>query len=354
MIKRRKTKKVRVGDLYIGGNASITVQTMVKVDAHDVKAVVRQIRESEEVGCDITRMNVLDLESVKNFSKIKKQINIPIVADIHFNYLWAIEAIKQGVDKLRINPGNIGARDKVEKVVKAAKERGASIRIGVNAGSLEKDLLAKYGHPTARAMVESAARHIKILEDSGFDQIVVSLKASDVQLMTEAYRFFSEQYDYPLHLGVTEAGPPRAGTIKSSIGIGSLLLEGIGDTIRVSLSGDSKEEVKVGKEILKHLGLRKGPILISCPTCSRTQYDMLSIVKKVEQYLETIEEPIKVAVMGCVVNGPGEAREADVGIAGGKGMVALFVKGEVIKTVKEEEMLPTLFAEIKKIIKKDN
>lgn len=348
MIKRRKTKKIRVGNIYIGGDAPITVQTMVKVDAHDIRAIVKQIRETEEVGCDITRMNVLDMESVKNFSKIKKQIHIPIVADIHFNYLWAIEAIKQGVDKLRINPGNIGGIDKIKKVVKLAKERGIPIRIGVNAGSLERDLLEKYGHPTARVMVESASRHIKILEDLNFDQIVVSLKASDVEMMVEAYRLFSKKYDYPLHLGVTEAGPPTTGTIKSSIGIGTLLLEGIGDTIRVSLSGNPREEIRVGKEILKHLGLSSGPILISCPTCSRTQYNMLPLVRKVEQYLDSIKEPIKVAVMGCVVNGPGEAREADVGIAGGKGMGALFVKGKVVKSVKETEM----FSELKKMINK--
>lgn len=349
MIKRTKTKKIRVGNIYIGGNAPITVQTMVKVDAHDVKAVIRQIRESEEVGCDITRMNVLDMESVKNFSKIKKQINIPIVADIHINYLWAIEAIKQGVDKLRINPGNIGGIDKVKKVVKLAKEKKVPIRIGVNAGSLERDLLEKHdGHPTAEGMVESAGRHIKILEDLDFDQIVVSLKASDVQLMTEAYRLFSEKYDYPLHLGVTEAGTPWMGTIKSSIGIGSLLLDGVGDTIRISLSGDPREEIRVGKEILKHLGLRSGPILISCPTCSRTQYDMIPLANKVEEYLATIDKSIKVAVMGCVVNGPGEAREADVGIAGGKAMGALFVKGKVVKSIKESEM----FSELKKIIDK--
>lgn len=349
MIKRKKTKKIRIGNIFIGGNAPITVQTMVKVDAHDVRLVVRQIREQEEVGCDITRMNVLDMESVLNFSKIKKQIHIPIVADIHFNYLWALEAIKQGVDKLRINPGNIGSVDKVKKVVALAKERGVPIRIGVNSGSLEKDLLQKYGHPTSEALVESAARHIKILEDLDFDKIVVSLKASDIQTMVKAYRLFSEKFDYPLHLGVTEAGPIRSGTIISSIGIGSLLLEGIGDTIRVSLTGDPKEEVKVGKEILKNLGLRQGPILISCPTCSRTQYEMLPLVKRVEKYLETIKEPIKVAVMGCVVNGPGEAREADIGVAGGKGMGVIFVKGKIIKTVKEKEILPNLFAEIKKI-----
>lgn len=350
MIERRKTKKVRVGNIYIGGDAPITVQTMVKVDAHDVKAVVRQIREQEEAGCDITRMNVLDTESVMNFSKIKKQIHIPIVADIHINYLWAIEAIKQGVDKVRINPGNIGGIDKVKKVVALAKERGVPIRIGVNAGSLEKDLLTKYGHPTAEALVESAARHIKILEDLNFDQTVVSLKASDIQTMTQAYRLFSQKYDYPLHLGVTEAGPPRAGTIVSSIGIGSLLLEGIGDTIRVSLSGDPREEIRVGKEILKNLGLKKGPILISCPTCSRTQFDMLPLVTKVEQYLENIKEPINVAVMGCIVNGPGEAREADIGIAGGKGSGVLFLKGRIVKTIKEREMFAELVRGVKEAV----
>ncbi len=348
MIKRKKTKKIKVGNLYIGGQAPITVQTMVKTDAHNVRAVVRQIKESEEMGADITRMNVLDMESVKNFSKIKKQIKIPIVADIHFNYLWAIEAIRQGVDKLRINPGNIGGIDKVKKVIKVAKQRKVPIRIGVNAGSLERDLLEKYGHPTAKAMVQSASRHIKILEDLDFDQIVVSLKASDIQLMTKAYRLFSKKYDYPLHLGVTEAGPIKTGTIKSSMGMGSLLLDGIGDTIRVSLSDDPKEEIMVGKEILKSLGLRKGPILISCPTCSRTQYNMIPLVKKVESYLNTIKDSIKVAVMGCVVNGPGEAREADVGIAGGKNAGVLFVKGKTLKTVKEKDM----FMELKKMIKK--
>lgn len=349
MIKRRKTKKVRVGDIFIGGDSPISVQTMVKVDAHDIKAVVKQIREQEEAGADLTRMNVLDYESVLNFSKIKKQIHIPIVADIHINYLWAIEAIKQGVDKLRINPGNIGGIDKVKKVVKLAKERGVPIRIGVNAGSLEKDLLVKYGHPTAEALLESASRHIKILEDLDFGDIVVSLKASDVKTMVFAYRLFSQKYDYPLHLGVTEAGPPRQGTIASSIGIGSLLLEGIGDTIRVSLTGSPIEEIKVGQEILKILGLKKGPILISCPTCSRTQVNLVPIVKKVEKYLEKIKKPIKVAVMGCIVNGPGEAREADIGVACGKDAGAIFAKGKIIKTVKESEILPTLLAEIDKM-----
>jgi (E)-4-hydroxy-3-methylbut-2-enyl-diphosphate synthase len=351
MINRRKTKKIRVGNIFIGGDAPVSIQTMVKVDAHNVRAVVRQIREQEEVGADLTRMNVLDTESVLNFSKIKKQIHIPIVADIHINYLWAIEAIKQGVDKLRINPGNIGGIDKVKKVVALAKEREIPIRIGVNAGSLEKDLLQKYGHPTPEALVESASRHIKILEDLNFDQIVVSVKASNLQTMTQAYRLFSKQYNYPLHLGVTEAGTEWMGTIKSSIGIGSLLLAGIGDTIRVSLTGDSLEEIKVGKELLTQLGLHKGPMLISCPTCSRTQYDMVPLAKRIEKYLKTIKEPIKVAVMGCIVNGPGEAREADIGVAGGKGMGALFVKGKIVETIKEEEMFNKLITKIKQITK---
>lgn len=349
MIKRKLTKKIRVGKIAIGGDSPVTVQTMVKVDAHDIRAVVRQIREQEEVGCDITRMNVLDMESVKNFSKIKKEIHIPIVADIHLNYEWALEAIRQGVDKLRINPGNIGGIDKVKKVVKLAKERGVPIRIGVNAGSLERDLLLKFGRPTPEALVESAGRHIQILEDLNFDQIVVSLKASDVIQMTQAYQLFSQKYDYPIHLGVTEAGPPSIGIIVSSMGIGSLLLEGIGDTIRVSLSGDSLEEIRVGKEILKNLALRSGPRLISCPTCSRTQYNMLPLVAKVEKYLQTVKKPIRVAVMGCVVNGPGEAREADVGIAGGKNAGALFAKGKVIKPVKEKEMFEELVNYIEKI-----
>lgn len=349
MIKRKLTKKIRVGSIAIGGDAPITVQTMVKADAHDMKAVIRQIKKQEEAGCDITRMNVLDMESVKNFSKIKKEINIPIVADIHLNYEWALEAIRQGVDKLRINPGNIGGIDKVRQVVKLAKEREVPIRIGVNAGSLERDLLEKYGHPTAEALVESASRHIKILEDLNFDQIVVSLKASNPEKMVEAYKLFSEKFDYPVHLGVTEAGPPNIGTIVSSVGIGALLLQGIGDTIRVSLSGDSLEEIRVGKELLKSLGLKSGPRLISCPTCSRTQYNMLPIVAKVEKYLQGVKKPITVAVMGCVVNGPGEAREADVGIAGGKGAGALFAKGKVVKPVKENEMFEELVKYIEKI-----
>lgn len=355
---RRKTKTLKIGNVTIGGDSPIAVQTMVKQDAHDIDAVVKEIHESEKVGCDITRMGVLDMASVKNFGKIIEQINIPIVADIHFNYKFAIEAISQGVQKLRINPGNIGGIKKVKEVVAAAKEREIPIRIGVNAGSLEKDLLEKYGgHPTPEAMVESSERHIQILEDLNYDKICVSLKASDVRLMVKAYEIFSEKYDYPLHVGVTEAGPIRSSLIKSSIGVGYLLLKGIGDTIRVSATTAPFEEVKIGKEILKHLGLNNtSPILISCPMCSRTEFEMGPITEKIENYLEQYEgklkKPIQVAVMGCIVNGPGEAREADVGVAGGKGKGILFVKGEVIKEIKEDDMYDVLVEKIEEIIEK--
>lgn len=348
MIRRRKTKKIWVGDVEIGGGAPISVQSMVKVDACDIGAVVKQIKGLEKIGCDIIRIAVADIESARNLSEIKKQINIPIVADIHFDYRLAIEAIKYGADKLRINPSNIGGIKKLQKIIEAARKKEIPIRIGINAGSLEKDILKKYnGHPTAEGMVESASRCIETLEKLNFDQIVISLKASDIQLTTKACRLFSKKHHYPLHLGITEAGLPGTGVVKSSIGIGCLLLEGIGDTIRVSLSGDPREEVKTGKEILKHLGLSSGPILISCPTCSRTQYKMLPLVKKTEKYLNTIKQSMKVAVMGCAVNGPGEAREADVGIAGGNGKGVLFIKGKVVKTVQESE----IFSELRKAIK---
>lgn len=350
MIKRRQTKKIKVGNLFIGGDAPITVQSMVKADAHDVSAVVAQILQLEQTGCDIVRLGFLDLASVKNIAAIKKQIHLPLVADIHFNYEFALEAINQGIDKLRINPGNIGGHDKVKQVVTAAKAHGVPIRIGVNAGSLQKDLLAKYGgHPTAAAMVESASEHIQILEDLDFDQIVVSLKASNVQLMTAAYRLFSQKYDYPVHLGVTEAGGELSSTVKSSMGIGSLLLDGIGDTIRVSMTGDNRQEVIVGREILKHLGLRAEPILISCPTCSRTQWEMIPVARQVEEYLKTVKKPIKVAVMGCAVNGPGEASEADIGIAGGCGMGVIFVHGKVVATVPQAQLYAELIKRIEQL-----
>ena len=348
MKKERKTKLVRVGDLVLGGDEPIRIQSMVNADAHDVRAVVKQIHELEEAGCEIVRMGALDMESVKNIGQIKKQIKIPLVADIHFNHEFALEAIKQGVDKVRINPGNIGNREKTETVIKAAKKAGVAIRVGVNSGSIEPELLMKYGHPTAEAMVESAAKHVQILEELDFDQIVISVKASDVRLMTMAYRLLNERFDYPLHLGVTEAGTLLNSTVKSSIGIGSLLLNGIGSTIRVSITDNPVEEIRVGKMILKSLGLKSGPQLISCPTCSRTQWDLIPLAKKVEAFLEAeVTKSIKVAVMGCIVNGPGEAREADVGVAGGKGQGVLFVKGKVVAQIKEEEMFERLVEKIK-------
>jgi (E)-4-hydroxy-3-methylbut-2-enyl-diphosphate synthase len=351
MLKRKKTLAVKVGGVQIGGGAPITIQSMVKADAHDVRACVRQILSLEKAGCEIVRLGFLDLESVKNIGAIKRQIQIPLVADIHFDYRFALEAIKQGVDKLRINPGNIGGIDKVRQVVAAAKKAQVPIRIGVNAGSLQKNLLKKYGgHPSAEAMVESASEHIKILEELDFEQIVVSLKASNVELMVKAYRAFSKKYNYPLHLGVTEAGGELSSSVKSSMGIGSLLLDGIGDTIRVSMTSESEEEVKVGREILKHLGLRREPIVISCPTCSRTQWNLFPVARRVEKYAASkLKKPLTIAVMGCVVNGPGEASEADVGIAGGNGKGIIFVKGKVVGVAKEAELYDALIAQIEKM-----
>jgi len=351
MIKRRKTRQVKVGGVKIGGDAPISIQSMCNTDTREVAATVAQIKRLEAEDCEIVRVAVPDMEAAKVLGQIKKQIKIPLVADIHFDYKLALEAINQGVDKVRINPGNIGGKEKVEAVVSACKKRKIPIRIGVNMGSLEQDLLEKFvklGIPYV--MLKSAERHIKILENLGFFDIVVSLKASDAPRMIETYQLFSQKYDYPLHLGVTEAGTSFVGIIRSSIGLGALLSQGIGDTIRVSLTADPIEEVKAGWEILKALGLRQhGPILISCPTCGRTEIDLISLANKVEKAIKNIKKPIKVAVMGCVVNGPGEAREADVGVAGGKGIGAIFVKGKVVKTVKEEEILPTLLSEIKKL-----
>lgn len=354
MIKRKKTKEIKIGSVKIGGTNPIAVQSMCNTDTRDVKATVNQIKELEEVGCEIIRVAVPDMEAAQTLGQIKKQIKIPLVADIHFDHRLALESLKQGIDKLRINPGNIGSKEKTEVVVKEAKKQGVPIRIGVNSGSLQKDILEKYqGKVTAKGMVESAERHIQIPEDLSFDQIVVSLKASDVLRTVEACRLFSQKHDYPLHLGITEAGTILKGAVKSSVGLGILLAEGIGDTIRVSLTGGVKEEVKVGYQILKALDLRqRGPNLISCPTCGRTEIDLPKLADQVDEFLSQIKEPITVAVMGCVVNGPGEAREADVGVAGGKGMGAIFVKGKIIKTVKEEEILPELIRQIKKIIKK--
>ena len=344
---RKKTRTIYVGKVPVGGGNPISVQSMTKTDTRDVVSTVKQVKGLEKAGCEIIRLAVPDMDAAKALSKIRKAINIPMIADIHFDWRLALEAIKQGVDGLRINPGNIGAKWKVADVVSAASDKAIPIRIGVNAGSLDKKLLEKYGHPAPEALVESAAEHIDILEGLRFRDIKVSLKASNVLTTIEAYKLFSKRYDYPLHVGISEAGPPSTGIIKSSVGIGILLSEGIGDTIRVSLTAEPVEEVRVAYGILKALGIRKkGAEIISCPTCGRCNIDLRRLAKKVESRLRAIDKPITVAVMGCVVNGPGEAREADFGIAGGKGRGILFKKGKIIRQVKEEELLNALMKEI--------
>jgi len=340
---RKKTRRIYIGSVPIGDGAPIAVQSMTKTDTRDIFKTVKQIKELEKAGCEIVRIAIPDNEAAKAIREIKKRIKIPLVADIHFNYKLALEAIKQGVDGLRINPGNIGNRLKVKEVVRAAKEKGIPIRIGVNAGSLPKDLIKKYGHPTAEAMVESAERHIEILEELDFKDIKVSLKASDVLKTIEAYRLFSEKHEYPLHVGITETGCPPEGIVKSSIGIGILLMEGIGDTIRVSLTTSPVTEVEVAYEILRTLQLRQvGVEVISCPTCGRCEINLKKMVKEVKAAVKKIKKPIRVAVMGCSVNGPGEAQGADFGIAGGKGQGIVFVKGEILKIVKENEIVSAL------------
>lgn len=345
-----KTKKIKIGNIFIGGGESVKIQSMCNTLTSDVKKTTDQISELEAMGCEIIRVAVPDIESALAIEKIKENIHIPLVADIHFDHKLAIMAMERGVDKVRINPGNIGSEDGIKELVKLAKQKQIPIRIGVNSGSIEKDILNKYGHPTAEGMVESAQKHIDILNKFDFDDIVISLKASSVKMTVDSYRLMSERFSYPLHLGVTEAGTFLGGTVKSAIGIGSLLNDGIGDTIRVSLTDDPKEEIKVAKEILKALDLKKeGARLVSCPTCARTKLDLISLAKKVDEYIANIEEPITVAVMGCVVNGPGEAREADIGIAGGNGEGLIFKKGEIIKKVKEEDLFEELICEIEKM-----
>ena len=349
-MKKYKSRVVKVGPYLLGGNNPVRVQSMCNTDTRDVSATVKQILELEKAGCEIVRVAVPDMIAAKAIGKIKKRIHIPLVVDIHFDYKLALECVTQGADKIRINPGNIGSREKVEAVVKACKAKKIPIRIGINVGSLEKDLQKKYG-PTPKAAVESALRHVKILEDLKFHDILISIKFSDVPQMVEGYRMLAGKVNYPLHLGITHAGTTYMGTMKNAIGIGVLLLEGTGSTIRVSLTADPVEEVRAGFAILKSLELRKkGPELISCPTCGRCEIKLLDIAEKVEKALEGIDKPIKVAVMGCVVNGPGEAREADIGVAGGKKMGAIFAKGQVIKSVPEDKILPELLKEIKKII----
>jgi (E)-4-hydroxy-3-methylbut-2-enyl-diphosphate synthase len=344
-----KSSVVKVGPYKLGGNNPVRVQSMCDTDTRNIKATVKQILSLEKEGCEIVRVAVPDMAAAIAIGKIKEKIHIPLVADIHFDYLLALEAIRQGIDKVRINPGNIGSKEKVQAVVKACQAKKIPIRIGVNVGSIEKDLLAKFG-PSPKAAVESCLRHVRILEELNFRDILLSIKFSDVEPMVEAYRMLAKKVPYPLHLGITHAGTYAMGSIKNAIGIGTLLQEGIGATLRVSLTAPPEEEIKVGWAIVKALGLRqRGPELISCPTCGRTEINLISLTKKVEKLLATVDEPIKVAVMGCVVNGPGEAREADIGVAGGKKSGAIFVKGKVIKSVSEDKILETLSEEIKKI-----
>ncbi|HHU90913.1 MAG TPA: flavodoxin-dependent (E)-4-hydroxy-3-methylbut-2-enyl-diphosphate synthase [Clostridiaceae bacterium] len=347
---RRETRKIRVGNIFIGGDAPISIQSMTNTNTSDIDSTVSQIQALANEGCDIVRVAVPDMEAAEAISKIKERITIPLVADIHFDYRLALKAMENGADKIRINPGNIGSVERVKEVVYMASKKEIPIRIGVNGGSLEKDLLTKYGRVCAEALVESALRHVKILEELNFYNTVISIKASDVKVLFEAHKLVSQKTDYPLHIGVTEAGTPYSGTIKSAVGIGAMLLSGIGDTIRVSLTGDPVLEIKAAKEILRACGLyKRGAVLISCPTCGRTQINLIDIAQKVEKALESIEKPIKVAVMGCIVNGPGEAREADIGIAGGKDTAVIFKKGEILRKVPESEVVEALLEEIKNL-----
>ena len=339
-IRRKETRPVVVGTVTVGGGAPISVQSMTTSKTHNVSATVKEIERLEEAGCQIVRVTVPDDRSVKALSELKKRIHIPLVADIHFNYRLALASVDAGADKIRINPGNIGHRKRIEEVLKKAKQAGVPIRIGINAGSLEKDLLKKYGYPTPQALVESAERHIRICKEFDFEDIIISIKSSDVRLMIESNRQLSLKYDYPIHLGVTEAGPFRSGSIKSAVGIGTLLSEGIGDTIRVSLTDDPLEEVRVGFEILKSIGLvSRGVTIISCPTCGRLEVDLIKIATEMEEKLKDVKKPVSLALMGCAVNGPGEASHAQLGIAFGKGGGLIYKNGKKLERVKESEVV---------------
>lgn len=352
MMTRRKSRQINVGKVKIGGDAPISIQSMTKTRTSDLSATISQIHALEEAGCDLVRVAVNDTFSARAIKEIKKEIQIPLIADIHFHYQLALLAIESGADGIRINPGNISSRKKIAEIVKAAQERTIPIRIGINSGSLEKNLLKKYGAPTPEALVESSLNWIQFLEDLNFFNIKVSLKSSDCLSTIQAYLLAAKKYDYPFHLGITEAGPPFSGTIKSCIGMGILLYEGIGDTLRVSLTGSPVEEVKVGKEILKVLNLREKAIeIISCPTCGRCEVDLIRLVSEVEEITSTLPPyPFKIAIMGCIVNGPGEAQEADIGIACGKGNGLIFRKGRIIKKVSEKELVKALFSEIESLI----
>ncbi len=348
-IQRKQTKKINVGDIFLGGDSPISVQSMTNTDTRDVKSTVEQIKRLQEEGCRIIRVAVPDSQSAEAVKEIKKAISIPLVADIHFDYRLALECMRNGVDKIRLNPGNIGGQDRVKIVADMAKERQIPIRIGVNSGSVEKGILEKYGGVTPEGMVESALNHAAMLEAADFGDIAISIKASSVPMTIAAYRLLSQKTAYPLHVGVTEAGTVYKGTIKSSVGIGCLLAEGIGDTIRVSLTGDPVEEVRAGKQILKSLGLLKEGIeVVSCPTCGRTKIDLIGIVNEIEPVLDKLNKDIKVAIMGCAVNGPGEAKDADIGIAGGTNEVLLFKKGQIVKKIPQENAVEELIKEISK------
>ena len=347
----RQSRQISIGNVKIGGGAPVSVQSMTITDTRDVASTVSQIKRLEDAGCDIVRVAVPDMDAARALGAIRKEIKIPLVSDIHFDYKLALESIKQGVDGMRINPGNIGAKYRIKAVVDACREKGIPIRVGVNSGSLQKDILRKHGHPTAEALVESALRHVHILEDLDFYEIKISVKSTDVRKMIAAYRMLAEKTEYPLHLGVTEAGTPGMGTVKSSIGIGALLAEGIGDTIRVSLTGDPVEEIVVGMNILRSLGMRNNGIeLISCPGCGRLEIDLEKLVSEVEQAISgfNLPRPVKVALLGCVVNGPGEASEADIGIAGGRGKGMLYRDGKLIKSFKEADLVGELVKEIER------
>ncbi|MBI4115356.1 MAG: flavodoxin-dependent (E)-4-hydroxy-3-methylbut-2-enyl-diphosphate synthase [Candidatus Omnitrophica bacterium] len=346
-ISRRKTREVKIGSITVGGDAPIRIQSMCVTPTHDVDATVDQIQKLTEAGCEIVRVACPKEQDAKALGKIRSRIKIPLVADIHFHYKLALIALDEGVDKLRLNPGNIGSRDRIEEVVKKAKERKVPIRIGVNAGSLEKDLREKYGHPTPEALVESAKRHVSILEELDFHDIVISLKASDVPTMVAAYRLASQTFDYPLHLGVTEAGTLLRGSVYNAIGVGTLLQEGIGDTIRISLTADPVEEVKVGRFILESLGLRRlGPRVVSCPSCGRAEVDVFKLAEEVEARAMELKDPLTISVLGCVVNGPGEAHESDFGITGGKDKGMIYIDGQQHRVVDEKKLVDELFKEI--------
>ncbi len=349
MVNRKKTRVVKVGPLFIGGDNPITIQSMTNTKTADVEATVAQVKALEKAGCDIVRITVNNNAAAKGFAEVRKQTKMPLVADIHFDYKMALAAIDGGADKIRINPGNIGGREKAAEVIGRCKEMGVAVRIGVNGGSLQKELIEKYGHPTPEALAESAMLYVKLMEELDFDQFVISIKATDVPTTVAACEKLSELTDYPQHIGITESGTIKSGTIKSAAGLGALLSRGIGDTMRVSLSGDPVQEIGVARDILKAFGLKAGPKLIACPTCGRTEIDLAGLAEKVEKEIASLEYDIHVAVMGCIVNGPGEAKEADIGIAGGKGKGILFVDGEIVKTVPEADMLEELMALVHKI-----